>query len=109
MQSEATLPLAVLAAAERLWNFHTMRSARGRTDVIVVLGSYDLRVAYHAAELFRDGLSELVVTTGGYGNWTRGKFQRPEGEIFADALVSSGVPRESVIIESKASNHQGEY
>jgi len=104
VQSEATLPLAVLAAAECLWNFHTMRSALRKADVIVVLGSYDLRVADHAAKLFRDGMSELVVATGGYGNWTRGKFQRPEGEIFADALVSSGVPSESVIIESKASN-----
>jgi uncharacterized SAM-binding protein YcdF (DUF218 family) len=104
VQGEATLPLAVLAAAERLWNFHVMPSALRRTDVIVVLGSYDLRVADHAAGLFRDGLSELVVTTGGYGNWTRGKFQRPEGEIFADALVSSGVPRERVIVEPKAAN-----
>ena len=104
MNDGSELTREIIAAAETLWNYHRVQSELHPVDVIVALGSYDLRVASHAAKLFGEGLSKLVVATGGYGHWTRERFQRPEAEIFADVLISSGVPPESVMIESKATN-----
>ena len=61
---------AVLLAARTLWDFHIIYDDLSEADLIIGLGSYDLRVADHCAELFRRGFAKRVLFTGKSGNWT---------------------------------------
>jgi uncharacterized SAM-binding protein YcdF (DUF218 family) len=93
-----------LADANTLWNFHIVYDEPPASDVIVCLGSYDLRVAVRCAELLKVGISTTAVITGGYGNWTRGKFEKPEADVFAEVIGEQGVSKDRLIIESQATN-----
>jgi uncharacterized SAM-binding protein YcdF (DUF218 family) len=73
-------------------------------DAIVCLGSYDPRVAVRCAQLLLDDVAPIAVVTGGYGNWTRGKLERPEADVFAAVIESHGVARRRLIIEPRATN-----
>jgi uncharacterized SAM-binding protein YcdF (DUF218 family) len=42
--------------------------------------------------------------TGGYGNWTKGVFKRPEAEIFAEIIVQSGISKDRLLLDLKAEN-----
>jgi uncharacterized SAM-binding protein YcdF (DUF218 family) len=90
---------------EVLWNFHVIDGGPVTADVIVVLGSHDMRVADRGAELFiSEQAAPLVVTTGGAGKVTQKQWSRPEGEIYAERLMMKGVPKEDILIEPKATN-----
>jgi len=92
------------ALAETLWEYHRYFVPAERADVIIGLGSYDLRVADRCAELFYAGVSSRIVFTGALGNWTREKWDRPEAEIFAERAVENGVPQDSIFREAEATN-----
>ncbi len=94
-------------AARRVWDYHHVGHALAPADCIVVLGSHDLRVAERGAELFLAGWAPLLVFTGGLGSLTRGLFDRPEAEVFADRAAALGVPREKMLLEDRAT-HTGE-
>ncbi len=94
-------------AARRVWDYHHVGHALAPADCIVVLGSHDLRVAERGAELFLAGWAPLLVFTGGLGSLTRGLFDRPEAEVFADRAAELGVPREKMLLEDRAT-HTGE-
>jgi uncharacterized SAM-binding protein YcdF (DUF218 family) len=109
LEREVTAPLResierFLADAKALWDFHIVYDEPLASDVIVCLGSYDLRVAVRCAQLLQAGTSTTAVITGGYGNWTRGKFEKPEADVFADVIEEQGVSKDRLIIESKATN-----
>ncbi len=90
--------------AQTLWDFHAAGQEPQSADVIVCLGSYDPRVATRCAELLGDQVAPIAVITGGYGNWTRGAFERPEAEVFAAVIESAGVERARLILEPRATN-----
>ena len=73
-------------------------------DLILAAGTYDLRVADHAAELFLAGHAPLLVCSGGFGKMTTRLFHRPEAEHFAERCVSLGVPESSIVVENRATN-----
>lgn len=91
-------------AAQILWDYHNLRDKPEDADIIWALGSHDLRVADRAAELWQEGLAPLIVMSGGLGNFTKGIFEKPEAELFADRVMKSGVPGDSILIENKSSN-----
>ena len=95
----------VFHAAKCLYEFMSEHpTAPKRADLILALGSHDLRVADHAASLYLSGTAPLIVCSGAYGKMTEGVFQKPEGVLFAERCFAKGVPRESVLIEDKATN-----
>lgn len=59
------------------------------------------RVLY-GGELFRQGRAPQVVVTGDVG--TGGIAARPEAEDMADLLVMIGVPRDRIVLETRAQN-----
>jgi uncharacterized SAM-binding protein YcdF (DUF218 family) len=59
------------------------------------------RVLY-GAELFRRGRAPQVICTGDIGTGSIGR--RPEAEDMADLLEMVGVPRASIVLETKARN-----
>ncbi|HXY38993.1 MAG TPA: YdcF family protein [Vicinamibacteria bacterium] len=91
-------------AARRVWDYHHVGHALAPADCIVVLGSHDLRVADRGAELLLAGWARHLVFTGGLGSLTRGLWDRPEAEVFADRAAERGVPRDRMLLEPRATN-----
>ena len=91
-------------AAQIIWDYHLMGHSLEPSDLIFVLGSHDLRVAERAAELYHQGLAPKVLLSGGWGNFTKGVFDKPEAELLAEVAVEKGVPRENILTESESTN-----
>ena len=90
--------------ARILLGYHKLNHELGPADCIIGLGTNDPRVAERAADLFLQGLAPCLLFTGGVSSWTQGIYHKSEAEAFADIAVEKGVPRESIMIEPKASN-----
>ena len=87
-----------------LWDYMLLRQEVSPADVILVLGSNDVRVGEHGARLFLRGLAPLMVCSGNVGRLTAGRFEKSEAETFADAAVRLGVPRSAILIEDASTN-----
>jgi uncharacterized SAM-binding protein YcdF (DUF218 family) len=100
------LPLSpdVLAAARTLWDFHLVYDDLAEADLIIGLGSYDLRVADRCAELFHEGWATQLLFTGKSGNWTNRLYDTSEAEAFAARAGKGGVPDGAMLIEPEATN-----
>ena len=94
----------ILTAAKVLWNYHCIYDPLQKADVIVGFGSYDLRVAERAAQLYLEGLAPLLLFTGKGGSGTEGLFKSSAAEAFAAIAIERGVPEQSIIIEPDAAN-----
>ena len=78
-------------------------------SVVCCFGSSDLRVATHAAELFKRGLADWLLFSGGIGTgmhsgsnmmgWTE-----PEAVVFAAEAARCGVDPSKILIESESRN-----
>jgi uncharacterized SAM-binding protein YcdF (DUF218 family) len=90
--------------AQILWNYMHMGHEMQPSDVILVLGSNDLRVAEHGADLFLRGLAPRIMFSGNVGRLTEGVFQKTEAECFADVALAKGVPAEAILIEPRSTN-----
>ncbi|WP_085656190.1 YdcF family protein [Pseudomonas sp. B11(2017)] len=93
-----------LKHASVLWDF--LGSGRGHEscELIVVCGSYDLRVCDYACELLKRGVAPHLLFTGNTGNWTKHLWERPEAEVFAQRALMLGVPAERFTLERRATN-----
>ena len=66
--------------AQILWHYMHMGHEMQPSDVILVLGSNDLRVAEQGADLFLRGLAPRIVFSGNVGRLTEGVFKKSEAE-----------------------------
>ena len=98
------LPQDVWMAAKTLWSFHARGDLLLKADVIVGLGSYDLRVAERCADLFAAEMAPQILFTGASGNWTDAMFSGSEAEAFAAHALASGVPQAALHLEEQARN-----
>ncbi|KAK7962476.1 uncharacterized protein PG986_003301 [Apiospora aurea] len=94
------------ADAETVFEYHKMAMPLQRpVDAVFCLCSLDVRVARRAAELFLAGYGDrFLIFSGGVGRLTRGRFAKPEAEVFADIAREMGVPDEKVIVENRSTN-----
>ncbi len=90
--------------ANVLWDYHHLDSVISKADIIIGLGSYDLRVAEYCAHLWQNRLANIILFTGSFGNWTSGVFSEPEAQIFKKHAISFGVPEEKILTEEQATN-----
>ncbi|HNV02847.1 MAG TPA: YdcF family protein [Vicinamibacterales bacterium] len=90
--------------ARTLWDYMLLRHDLAPADVIIALGSNDVRVGEHAARLYLRGLAPLLLCSGGLGRLTVREFERSEAETFADAALRLGVPRAAVLVEPASAN-----
>jgi uncharacterized SAM-binding protein YcdF (DUF218 family) len=90
--------------ARTVWEYHHVRHALADADAIVVLGSHDTRVAERGAELLLAGWAPLIVFSGHLGALTSGAWTRPEAEVFAEVAAARGVPRDRMLLETRATN-----
>ncbi|KJY83161.1 hypothetical protein TW81_09100 [Vibrio galatheae] len=89
---------------ERLWSYMQLSDKIEKSDCIFVLGSNDVRVAEHAAQLFLEGWADKLIFSGGIGRLTEGVFESTEAQTFAHIARDMDVPADCIIIEDQASN-----
>jgi uncharacterized SAM-binding protein YcdF (DUF218 family) len=97
----------VLRLARIIWDYLGLRQEPVPADVIIALGTNDLRVAEFAADLFARGYGSTLICTGGIahqGDLLATSWPKSEAEMFADAAVRCGVPRERILLETRAIN-----
>ncbi len=92
------------ALAQTLWDYMHLHHELQPSDIILVLGSNDLRVAEHAADLYLRGLAPWLMFSGGLGRLTEGNFRKSEAETFAEVALAKGVPAEAILMEPRSTN-----
>jgi uncharacterized SAM-binding protein YcdF (DUF218 family) len=100
-------PSTIDSDARLIWDYHHVGHTLAPADVIIVLGSHDTRVAERGADVFLEGWAPLIVLSGYLGALTSDIWTRPEAEIFADVAAARGVPRDRMLLETRAT-HTGE-
>ena len=96
-----------LDLARIVWEYHFLRQTPIPADVIIALGTNDLRVAAHAASLYHQGYGRLLLCTGGFAHQDdllATAWPKTEAEMFADVAEQQGVPRDCILLETKATN-----
>src|ERR1700753_398503 len=94
----------VLVAARKLWDYHHMHHTPAESDCILVLGSYDLRVADRGAELYLQGLAPILIFSGGLGKLTKHFWKESEADQMGRIALDKGVPAEAIFIENQSTN-----
>jgi uncharacterized SAM-binding protein YcdF (DUF218 family) len=90
--------------AQKIWDYHHLNHQLEKSEIILALGSNDLRVAEYAAELYLQGWAPWLIFSGNTGTFTRGRFARSEAETFAAIAMEKGVPEEAILIEPESTN-----
>jgi uncharacterized SAM-binding protein YcdF (DUF218 family) len=96
-----------LRLARILWDYHQLNHTPIPADVIVALGTNDLRVAEFAADLYHGGYGKQVVCTGCIAHASdllATRWDVSEAEMYAAVLERRGVPKEDILLETRASN-----
>lgn len=99
-----TLPQEILDNAQILWDYMKLNQPLQKADCILAMGSHDLRVAEYAAHLQLQGWAPMLICSGGYGNFTRGKWPQPEADMFAQVAITSGVAHRDILVENESAN-----
>jgi uncharacterized SAM-binding protein YcdF (DUF218 family) len=90
--------------AQILWDYHQMHHEPRNTDIAIGLGSHDIGVAEHTADLYHQGRFPLIVFTGANAPTTIEVFPRGEAVHYAERAKQLGVPCEAIIVEPHARN-----
>lgn len=90
--------------AKILWDFNDMHTPLKKSDLIIGMGSHDIRVATYCAELYNKGYAPRILFAGNIGRLTREIFGRPEADIFAEEATRLGVPDKNILREDKSTN-----
>jgi len=76
-----------------------------KSDVVIAMGSHDLRVAAYAAQLVLDGgWAPFLICSGGFGRLTSGIWQESEAACFAAAAVEKGLSQKKIFQEDRSTN-----
>ncbi|HEX4945847.1 MAG TPA: YdcF family protein [Blastocatellia bacterium] len=90
--------------AQRIWDYHHLHHKLEPSDLILALGSNDIRVAEYAADLYLQGFAPRLMFSGNVGALTKDQFTKPEAEAFADIARQKGVPDEVMLLEPESTN-----
>ena len=93
--------------ARVIFDFHQLRHQPIPAGVMIVLGTNDIRVAHHAADLYHQSYAPMVICTGGVAHQNdllATAWSETEAAVFARAAVERGVPRAAILEEPRAAN-----
>lgn len=96
--------ISVDELAQKIWDYHHLHHTLQPADLILALGSNDIRVAEHAADLYLQGFAPWLMCSGNVGMLTKDQFTKPEAEVFADIAIKKGVPESAIILEPESTN-----
>jgi uncharacterized SAM-binding protein YcdF (DUF218 family) len=102
-----TVTAEALDLARRIWDFLMLGHEPIPGDIIVALGTNDLRVAEFAAGLYHRGFGRLLVCSGAIahqGDLLATPWDRTEAEMYAEVAMSAGVPADRILLERCAQN-----
>lgn len=94
----------IVEAARKIWAYHLLQDKLVKSDLILVLGSDDPRVAERGIELWQKGMAPLILFSGGVGKLTEGMYGMPEADYFAEMARKAGIPEEAILIEDESGN-----
>jgi uncharacterized SAM-binding protein YcdF (DUF218 family) len=96
------------SAAQKIWNYMLLHQPLKKCEAIFILGSRDERAAEYGAKLFLEGYGDWLIISGGsahHGDLLEVHWgASSEAEHFADIAANLGVPRDRMILETKAEN-----
>ncbi len=90
-----------------IWDYMLVGQGLRAADCIFMLGSYDIRVADYAIDLFHKRYAPYLLFSGGViqRNEALGVFwDLPEADYFARHAVAREVPAERILVENRATN-----
>ncbi len=90
-----------------IYQYHQLNHHPIPADVIVALGTNDLRVAEFAADLYLKGYGSTLLCTGAIahqGDLLATPWEKTEAEMYAGIAESRGVPLENILLETRAAN-----
>lgn len=90
--------------AQIVWNYMRFEQPLQKADVIIGLGSHDIRTASWCAKLYHDKFAPLIVFSGAAGRLTYGVFSKTEAEAYAEHAIGLGVPEGAILKESRSTN-----
>lgn len=90
--------------AQLLWDYLRFDYPLKKADVIIGLGSSDIRTAEWCAKLYHDGYAPLILFTGARGRLTRDTFTENEADVYAKRAIELGVPEAAILKEDRATN-----
>ena len=93
-----------MADAQTLWDYHQLSHELRPTDIAIGLGSHDVGVAEHTADLYHRGLFPLIVFTGVNAPTTVDAFPRGEALHFTERAIELGVQPEVILQETQGTN-----
>lgn len=98
----------ILESAKAIWDYCKLSQPIKPSDYILALGSYDCaHVAVKAAALYKAGLSQKIIVSGGVPCQIFHKGEMLKGlecEIMKTILLQNGIPEKDIIMEDKARN-----
>jgi uncharacterized SAM-binding protein YcdF (DUF218 family) len=89
-----------------IWGYLAAAQAPQPSDAFFVFGGLDMAVPRHAAALYLEGLSDLVLVTGNAGLLSKSAFDAPEAIVFQREMIRLGVPEKNILTETRATNTQ---
>lgn len=121
---DSSLSPVYLSHAQRLWDYlggqtpapyshgggfieENEVSTWTNADGLLLLGSHDMTVPALAADLWHQGLASWVMVSGAQGKITRESWQNSEAQMYAQALLASGIPESALHLEDQ-STHTGD-
>ncbi len=93
-----------LTKAGEIWDYMSVIRSHSPSDAIVICCSYDLRVCDHARDLLKDGISDTLIISGKFGNWTKHIWDKPETEVFYQRAIENGIDERQILLETEATN-----
>ena len=90
--------------AQILWDYMKLNSPLEKADVIIGLGSTDVRTATKCAELYHQKLAPKILFTGGRGRISRDLILGSEADYYTSEAITLGVPESAIIREDQATN-----
>jgi uncharacterized SAM-binding protein YcdF (DUF218 family) len=101
---EKHIPAHILPSAKILWKYLQMNQPLQKSDVVIAMGSHDLRVAAYAAQLVLEGWAPLLICSGSFGRLTSSIWQESEAARFAAAAVEKGLSQKKILQEDRSTN-----
>jgi len=90
--------------AQIIWDYHHLHHLLEPADSILVLGNTDLRTIERGIEVYKNGLSDQMIISGGLGKITSKIWDEPEADKFARLAIQNGVPANRILIENQSTN-----
>jgi uncharacterized SAM-binding protein YcdF (DUF218 family) len=101
------ITLEALSLARVVWDYHCLVQEPVPGDLILALGTNDLRVAEFAADLYLRGFGSMLICSGGVahlGDMLSTGWTKTEAEMYAEAATKRGVPRDRILLEDRSTN-----